>query len=155
MTLISPILQNAFSPHWLYLLMHRNFKFWCCSTICTFIACAFGVILKKSRANSISWSFSSNSLYSQLLYFGFWSTLSYFIFLKTILIYFREREKEIVGMEGGVERESQADSSLSTEPDGGGSIPWPRDHDLSQNQESEAQPSYPGAPKLLFVYGMR
>lgn len=45
--------------------------------------------------------------------------------------------------EGNRGREPQADSPRSTEADSGGSISWLWDQNLSQNQESEAQPTEP------------
>ena len=47
------------------------------------------------------------------------------------------------------ERESQMGSMLSR--DRGGSIPR-QDHDLSRNQESNAQPSRPGTPVYFILY---
>ena len=59
--------------------------------------------------------------------------------LKKFLFYLRE---SMNWGEWQIERESQAGSTLSTEPDVG-LIPQPRDHDLSQNQESDTQPTEP------------
>jgi len=50
---------------------------------------------------------------------------------------------------GGAEGEGenpQANSLLSKDPEAG-LDPTTLDHDLSQNQESTAQPSHPGAPR--------
>ena len=44
--------------------------------------------------------------------------------------------------EGQRERESPADSMLSTEPDSG-PIPQPQDYDSRQNQKSDIQPTKP------------
>ena len=54
---------------------------------------------------------------------------------RSILFILRERKGE------GAERESQAGSTLSVWSLTQGSIPRPWDHDLSQNQELDAQPT--------------
>ena len=55
---------------------------------------------------------------------------------------------------GRGERESQAGPTLSAEPKGG-SISRPWDHDPSQNQESDAQPTKPpGRPIAVALIGI-
>ena len=86
------------------------------------------------------------------------STYSLFCFVfhfKDWLIYLRERVYVCVLVGGGAERESQANSSLSTEPNFGFSV-WGLisrcrgDQDLSRNQESGAQLTEPPRhPDLL------
>ena len=64
----------------------------------------------------------------------------FFFFFK---IYLFEREKERVSGRGrGRGRESQADSPVSVDPKWG-LISWLWDHDLSRNQELDAQPTEP------------
>ena len=65
------------------------------------------------------------------------SIQTFFFFFKILLIDLRERKRERKHAVGGTEGEEQADSLLSTEPMQG-FISGPQDHDLSQNQESEA-----------------
>ena len=63
----------------------------------------------------------------------------------------REREREYEwerGREREGERESQAGSTLSAQRPMWGSIPVVRDHDPSQKQESDTQPSHAGAPEI-------
>ena len=78
-----------------------------------------------------------------------------FFFLKSIYLFFLERDREGAWASGGAEGEgekkkSQADSPLSAEPIQG-SILGPWDHDLSWNPESDTlKLSHPGALALHF-----
>ena len=85
----------------------------------------------------------------------------YFCF---VFFFLWERERESIwagrGFEGEEDRESQADSPLSMEPDTGFDLmslrSWPWDHDLSWNQEPNLNPlSHPGAPiSILYVFSL-
>ena len=70
---------------------------------------------------------------------------------------FSEREREKTNMRGEgqreVETESQAGSTLSSEPEVGLEPTNPRDHHLSRNQESNTQrPEPPRCPKSYIEY---
>ena len=58
----------------------------------------------------------------------------------------RERERE-------KERENPKQASHSAQSPTRGLIPWPWDHDLNRNQESDSQPTEPPRyPKTLYLY---
>ena len=66
-----------------------------------------------------------------------------------IYLFWEEREREYDRERVyGAERESQADSTLITEPDGG-SVSQPWDHDLSQKQELDTNDCATQAPLIL------
>ena len=71
--------------------------------------------------------------------------INHIYFLKDF-IYLRKREHE---QGGGAEREGEADSPLSREPNVG-LIPGPQEHDLSLRQTPN-QMSHPDTPNLLFL----
>lgn len=78
------------------------------------------------------------------------AVLFYFIyFLRSLFILEREHAYAtldgVVGIEAEGERESQAHSMLTAEPD-----PTTVRSDLLWNQELNAQPSHPGAPKQSY-----
>ena len=71
-----------------------------------------------------------------------------FYFFNFLCIYF-ERDRDGAsgaGAERKGERESQTGSTLGTEPNTGLK---PQDGDLSQNRESDAYLSHPGAPQVF------
>ena len=81
-------------------------------------------------------------------YLDFHHSLNIFIFMYLKKCYFsylfweRQTDRQTVSG-GGVERESQAGSSMGLDS----TNPW--DRDLSQNQESDAELSHPGAPPFF------
>ena len=61
--------------------------------------------------------------------------------LFTYFIFFQEREKAQAGERGRErQRKNPKQAPLSAQSPTQGSIPQPRDHDLSRNQEPDAQP---------------
>ena len=73
------------------------------------------------------------------------------IIFKHLFIYLRERVRAHDGEGQRLrERETEADSLLSTESEGGSiSAPW--DHDPSQNQESDTEPTTPARSPAIFL----
>ena len=73
-----------------------------------------------------------------------------FIFLSLFVYFERDRDSTsgaVGGRERGKERIPSGLCALSAEPNRGLELLQPRDHDLSPNQESDAQPTEPpGAP---------
>ena len=120
------------------------------------ISC-FLLVIREWVCESYSKNGSFPSYINMLEFCLFYLFIYKYIFLKMLFIYFRAKERmsERDSTSRGESRgEGQADSALSISLTWG-SIPWPQDHDLSQNQDSVLKwLSHPGDPEILFKFDL-